>query len=179
MTELPAPVVLFLKNVLFTLVVPGTVGVAVPWWLGRRSAPDPLWPWSWHEWLAVPVLLTGGVVYAWCVWDFMSIGRGTPAPLDPPRRLVARGLYQFVRNPMYYGVLNVIVGWIVFFGSLDVLVYGVIVAGAFHLFVVFVEEPSLRRRFGVEYVFYCRVVHRWIPGKPRLDEPTATPGPER
>jgi len=161
---------LWLKNILFTLLVPGTVAVAVPWWLGRRLLADALWPFAWHQWLALPLLLTGAAIYAWCVSDFMMAGRGTPAPVDPPQRLVVRGLYQFVRNPMYYGVLNVIAGWIVFFGSVDVLVYGLIVAVAFHLFVRYVEEPMLLRRFGVRYVFYCRAVHRWKPGRPRLDE---------
>lgn len=165
--------VLFLKNLLFTLIVPGTVGVIVPWWLGRRVALDEFWPWQWHQWCALPLMLCGALIYSWCVWDFMTAGRGTPAPLDPPRRLVVRGLYQFVRNPMYYGVLNVIAGWVVFFGSLDVLVYGILVAGALHAFVVWVEEPALLKRFGVEYVFYCRVVRRWLPGRPQFDEPDA------
>lgn len=167
-----ALMVLWLKNVLFTLVVPGTVGVLVPWWLGRRATAnaDAGWPWSWSQWLALPLFLTGAAIYGWCVWDFMMAGRGTPAPVDPPRRLVVRGLYRFVRNPMYYGVLNVITGWVVFFGSRDVLVYGAIVATAFHAFVCLVEEPSLRRRFGEEYERYCRRVHRWIPRRPATFE---------
>jgi protein-S-isoprenylcysteine O-methyltransferase Ste14 len=158
---------LWLKNLLFTVIVPGTVGVYLPWWLGSRSALDP--PWQWHHWLALPLLLVGAAVYGWCLWDFMMSGRGTPAPIDPPRRLVVRGLYRFVRNPMYYGVLNLIAGWIVFFGSSDVAVYAVVVAVGFHLFVRFVEEPALRARFGDEYVRYCAAVHRWIPGRPALD----------
>src|SRR5690606_22414622 len=96
-------------------------------------------------------------------------GRGTPAPLDPPRRLVVRGLYHVVRNPMYYGVLNAIAGWIVFFGSLGVAIYGLGVAAAFHIFVVRVEEPTLRRQYGADYDAYCRSVNRWLPARPRFD----------
>jgi protein-S-isoprenylcysteine O-methyltransferase Ste14 len=158
--------ILWLKNLTFTLLVPGTVGGWVPWWLGQRDSDAAPWPWSWHSWLALPLFLVGVSVYAWCLWDFMSAGRGTPAPMDPPRRLVVRGLYRWVRNPMYYGVLNVIAGWAVFCGSRDLFIYGAIVAAGFHVFVYFVEEPSLRRRFGAEYEQYCRTVRRWIPGRP-------------
>jgi protein-S-isoprenylcysteine O-methyltransferase Ste14 len=167
--------VLWLKNIAFTLLVPGVVGVLVPWWLGRRTLAGSLWPWDWNQWVALPLLLTGVLVYGWCLWDFIHVGQGTPAPWDAPRRLVARGLYQFVRNPMYYGVLNVIAGWVVFFASLDVAVYALLVGVGFHLFVRFVEEPALAQRFGVEYAFYCRAVNRWLPGKPRLEASEKAP----
>jgi protein-S-isoprenylcysteine O-methyltransferase Ste14 len=162
---------LWLKNIVFTLIVPGTVGGWLPWWLGARSTPAV--DWTWHHWLAFPFLLTGAAIYGWCLWDFMKTGRGTPAPIDPPQNLVVRGLYRFVRNPMYYGVLNAITGWIVFFGSVDVLIYGVIVAIAFDLFVRYVEEPGLRDRFGEDYERYCAAVRRWLPGKPYLPSRTS------
>jgi protein-S-isoprenylcysteine O-methyltransferase Ste14 len=164
---------LWLKNILFTLLVPGTVGGVVPYWLGRRSTAGAIWPWAWPQWLALPLFMVGVAIYGWCLWDFMMAGRGTPALIDPPRQLVVRGLYRFVRNPMYYGVLNVITGWVVFFGAIDVLVYAAIVGAGFHCFVRLVEEPALRRRFGDDYEGYCRSVHRWMPGRPRASNPSA------
>ena len=112
---------------------------------------------------ALPALACGCAAYLWCLWDFAAFGRGTPAPLDAPKRLVARGLYRYVRNPMYVGVLLVIAGWALLFRSPRVLGYGAAVALFFHLFVVAVEEPTLRGKFGRSYEQYCREVGRWVP----------------
>jgi protein-S-isoprenylcysteine O-methyltransferase Ste14 len=157
---------LLLKNLLFTVLVPGTVGGWLPWWLGSRTRPDIATTWRWHHGLALPLFLIGVAIYAWCLWDFMSAGRGTPAPIDPPRRLVVRGLYRYVRNPMYVGVLSAIAGWAAWFAARDVIIYGAFVGVGFDLFVRFVEEPGLRARFGEDYTRYCAAVRRWIPGKP-------------
>lgn len=100
---------------------------------------------------ALFLLAIGGAIYFRCVWDFARIGRGTPAPIDAPKVWVVRGLYQYVRNPIYIGVLLIVLGLTVYFASFGVLVYGVCLALGFHLFVIFVEEPSLRRRFGESY----------------------------
>jgi protein-S-isoprenylcysteine O-methyltransferase Ste14 len=154
-------VLLFLKNLLFTVLVPGTVAVFIPYRLITRGlVPVAQWP---RLILAAPVFLLGAAIYFWCLWDFATAGRGTPAPIDPPTALVVRGLYRYVRNPMYLGVLSIIAGWVLLFGSLPVLEYGIGVALLFHLFVVLVEEPLLRRRFGASYDAYCRAVRRWIP----------------
>jgi protein-S-isoprenylcysteine O-methyltransferase Ste14 len=153
--------VLLLKNLVFTLLVPGTVAVWLPWTIldatGAGAAPAPA------RAAAFVAFALGASVYAWCVFDFASFGRGTPAPIDAPRRLVARGLYRFVRNPMYVGVLLVIAGWVLRSGSAALLLYGAGVALAFHLFVVLYEEPVLRRSFGGEYEAYCSRVGRWLP----------------
>ena len=154
---------LFLKNLLFTALVPGTVAVFLPYWIVARSR-ETLHVEPVRTLLAAPFIVLGAAMYFWCLWDFAVAGRGTPAPIDPPRQLVVRGLYRYVRNPMYVGVLFVIAGWAVLFGSGAVLRYGVAVAVAFQLFVVLVEEPLLRRRFGKAYEAYCRVVPRWVPG---------------
>ena len=111
-------------------------------------------------------IVVGAGIYLWCVWDFATFGRGTPAPIDAPKRLVVRGLYRYLRNPMYVGVLTVIIGWCVFFGLSVLFAYFVAVAAMFHLFVLFYEEPTLHRRFGSEYDNYCRSVHRWLPRRP-------------
>jgi len=83
--------------------------------------------------------------------------------LDAPKQLVARGLYRFVRNPMYVGVLLAIFGQALWFGSVPTLWYGLATALVFHLFVVFYEEPALLRQFGDSYAQYLRTVPRWMP----------------
>ena len=114
---------LLLKNLLFTLIVPGTVGVYVPLFVaqGEPAATGAVLL------LAVILLAIGGAIYAWCVWDFATFGRGTPAPIDAPKHLVVRGLYRYTRNPMYVGVLTVLLGWAVLFQATTVLLYAICV----------------------------------------------------
>ena len=157
---------LFLKNLVFTILVPGTVAVVIPYRIVSQaphgSVFEPL-----RLVCAAPAFLIGAPMYFWCLWDFAVVGRGTPAPIDPPRQLIVRGLYRYVRNPIYLGVLLVIVGWAVASGSRRVFVYGIAVALLFHAFVFLVEEPLLRRRFGSAYEAYCGTVRRWLPGRPK------------
>ena len=149
---------LFLKNLLFTVLVPGTVAVYLP-----RAIVDGASPASrWALVAALPVWAIGAAIYAWCVWDFATFGRGTPAPIDAPKRLVVRGLYRRTRNPMYVGVLTVISGWVALYRTGALAAYAVLVATAFHLFVVHHEEPHLRRLFGDEYDVYRARVGRWL-----------------
>jgi len=145
------------KNLLFTAIVPGSVGAYVPLIIARHRQPS-----GFIFGVAVLLFATGGAIYAWCIFDFASFGRGTPFPLDPPKIFVKRGLYRYSRNPMYVGVLTVIGGWAVFYRSIPVSIYGLLVALSFHCFVVFFEEPRLRKRFGPEYELYCREVPRWL-----------------
>lgn len=150
---------LLLKNLLFTALVPGTVAVAVPLWLaaGRRPACGAAAA------FALAAFAFGGALYAWCVWDFARFGRGTPAPIDAPRRLVVRGPYRVVRNPMYVAVLAVLAGQALWWRSGTIAAYGAAVAVAFALFVRLYEEPQLRRHFGADYEAYKMRVGRWLP----------------
>jgi len=143
---------------MFTLIVPGTVGVYLPLLLSRHRIVGS------GASLAAAVLLfaVGGAIYSWCVFDFATFGRGTPFPLDAPTKLVRRGLYRYTRNPMYVGVLCVIFGWASLFRSETVAIYGAIVALCFYSFVVFGEEPALRKRFGTDYEQYCLEVPRFL-----------------
>jgi protein-S-isoprenylcysteine O-methyltransferase Ste14 len=151
--------VLLLKNLLFTFVVPGTVAVYVPLSLaGDRAIDSGLWPI-----VAWPLLVLGCAIYAWCVWDFASFGRGTPAPIDAPSRLVVRGLYRYSRNPMYVGVLSVILGQAALFEAPRILLWGLGVGLCFQLFVLLYEEPHLTRVFGPSYREYRTRVGRWLP----------------
>lgn len=149
---------LLLKNLLFTVLVPGTVAVYVPLLLasGRSVASGPVLV------VGVAVLGLGAAIYAWCLWDFAVTGRGTPAPIDAPKQLVVRGLYRYSRNPMYVGVLTVIVGWTLLFLNPVLALYALVVATAFHLVVVFYEEPRLAAEFGGQYDEYRGSVPRWL-----------------
>jgi len=109
------------------------------------------------------ITAAGAVIALWCVFTFAFVGRGTPAPFDPPRRLVIRGPYRFVRNPMYIGAILALLGAALFYGSLSILIYAAVFFLATHLFVVFYEETTLRRTFGSDYEAYCRQVNRWWP----------------
>jgi protein-S-isoprenylcysteine O-methyltransferase Ste14 len=160
-------VLLLLKNILFTVLVPGTVAVYIPLRIAARPAAAPLDDWRAWQITAILPLLLGAAIYFWCLWDFATSGGGTPAPIDAPKRLVVRGLYRYVRNPMYLGVLLVIAGWAVFFRSWQILLYGAVVWMFFHLFVLSVEEPMLGRKFGETYLGYSKDVRRWLPGAGR------------
>src|SRR5947209_15879774 len=105
----------------------------------------------------------GTAIALWCVLTFVFIGKGTPAPFDPPRKLVIRGPYRFVRNPMYIGAGMTLAGAALFYQSLSILIYACLFLLITHLFVVFYGEPTLRRTFGDEYEAYFRRVRRWWP----------------
>ena len=151
--------ILLFKNLLFTLIVPGTVAVYVP----LRIAQDRPFATGPAFGAGCLLLVVGASIYAWCVWDFATFGRGTPAPIDAPKKLVVRGLYRYIRNPMYKGVLTVILAWAVLFGAFELMLYALVVGTCFQLFIVFYEEPHLRAEFGSEYEGYCRRVARWLP----------------
>jgi protein-S-isoprenylcysteine O-methyltransferase Ste14 len=156
-------VLLLLKNLLFTVFVPGTVAVYIPLRIVTNRFGSHATDWGPWQVTALLPLSIGAAIYFWCLRDFAMRGRGTPAPIDAPKQLVVRGLYQYVRNPMYIGVLLVIVGWGMFFQSWRILTYAGAVGICFHLFVVLIEEPVLREKFREEYISYCGEVRRWVP----------------
>ena len=160
---------LLLKNVVFTILVPGTVAVFVPYRILGSSGQLQLSGIGLLRYLGLVPILLGGATYLSCVWGFAHIGRGTPAPIDPPKKLVVSGPYRFTRNPMYVAVLCVVFGEAVLFASGRLLAYGVLILTAFHAFVVLYEEPTLRRQFGSSYKAYCSRVPRWF-FLTRLDE---------
>jgi len=152
---------LLLKNLLFTLVVPGTVAVYLPVFIARRASA--LFRLDIASTLGLILIAAGVAGYLWCLWAFTTVGLGTPAPVDAPKRLVAQGPYRYVRNPMYVAVVMTIVGWSLVFLLPFLLLYAAAVAAALHLLVVFYEEPVLLRRFGDSYEEYCNLVNRWVP----------------
>jgi protein-S-isoprenylcysteine O-methyltransferase Ste14 len=134
----------------------------LPPWLGFRVDLAGVAPW---RWIAVVPSVLGFAVAMRCIWDFGRTGHGTPVPIAPPTRLVVAGFYRYVRNPMYLGFL---VGWVglwVVFGRANraAIIGSCAVALGVDLFVMFYEEPHLRKIFGAQYEEYCRNVRRWMP----------------
>ena len=146
------------KTLLFTVFVPGTVGLYLPQSLKNSGNKLPFG----LPWLAIALFVCGAAIYLWCAWDFVSKGLGTPAPMDAPQVLVITGPYQFTRNPMYVGVFGAIESQAVYYGARHIAVYGCIMLMIAYLFVVLYEEPHLRKAFGAQYEEYCRRVPRWL-----------------
>jgi protein-S-isoprenylcysteine O-methyltransferase Ste14 len=152
-----------LKTLIFTVVLPGAATIYIPYWLLLSpSAPAPL-PFGIFRYFGLLPMLLGAAIYFRCAWDFTFAGKGTPAPIDPPKELVVRGLYKYVRNPMYVGVLTLLIGEALFFASWQLFIYAAVIFLLFNLFVIFYEEPALRQKFGASYHRYCETVPRWIP----------------
>jgi len=122
--------------------------------------------WSVPEGAEIPgivLLLIGGIIALACILIFVARGRGTPAPFDPPREFVAAGPYRYARNPMYIGGLCLLAGLGLYERSISILLMTLALFALVHLFVVFYEEPTLRKKFGSSYEDYYREVRRWIP----------------
>ncbi len=130
-------------------------------WSGMARPVD----WGPLQWFGVAVTGGGAAVVLWCVLTFAVVGRGTPAPFDPPRRLIVSGPYRFVRNPMYIGAASVLAGAALFYRSLALFGFVLVFLLITHLFVVLYEEPTLHRTFADEYGAYCRRVRRWLPSR--------------
>jgi protein-S-isoprenylcysteine O-methyltransferase Ste14 len=146
---------LFWQAIFAFLALPGIVAFIVPV-LVLRPAHDA------SHWIGVIPVAIGTLLLLWCVRDFYVAGRGTLAPWTPPKRLVAVGLYRFSRNPMYIAVITVLIGWAVMFQTVALVVYAVAVTIAFHLRVVFAEEPWLARTHGTQWEEYRSRVPRWL-----------------
>ncbi len=158
------------RSLAWALLLPGLFAGYLPWrYFGlAQVALSPQRP---LDVLGVLVIATGTVLLVTCIWEFARSGRGTLAPVDPPRELVVRGLYRYVRNPMYLSVTMIVLGELLLTRSRPLLVYWAVWFLAVNLFVMGYEEPALRRRFGVAYEDYCRRVGRWLPS-PSLSPPS-------
>ena len=133
----------------------------MPYWVVGRS---PRLDWHGAGAAGFVLVVAGVALYLMCAfWGFALRGKGTPAPIDPPKKLVMEGPYRIVRNPMYWSVLFVMLGEALVFRSLPLAEIGCVFFACTALFVMVYEEPSLRVKFGAEYEEYCRRVPRWIP----------------
>ena len=152
-----------LGSAFFLVVAPGTVAGLVPWWISSWEFHTPFLHFAPFRWIGLVLIVAALPVLLDSFARFALKGLGTPAPIFPTKHLVVSGLYRYVRNPMYLAVAGVILGQGLLFGDMRVLGYGLAVWLAFHLFVLFYEEPTLRRSFGTEYETFCANVRRWVP----------------
>ena len=149
-----------------TVVVPAVLA-----WSGAETS-----PWSPLALLGFLPIAAGLALFIWTVRLFATEGEGTLAPWDPTSKLVVRGPYRHVRNPMITGVLAILLGEAAVLGMPSLLVWAAIFLAANALWMPLVEEPGLRRRFGPAYEDYAAHVPRWLPRLRAWDPPTAAAG---
>lgn len=154
---------LLLRNLLFTILQPGVVGVLVPYLLLRNSG-ETFFPAEWTvlHFTGAVLMIVGASVLLRCILRFVTEGKGTISPIDPTKKLIIKGLYKYSRNPMYVGMMILLAGEAIFWRSLHLAIYAVVIFVAFNLFVILHEEPRLRRVFGEEYEEYFQNVRRWL-----------------
>ena len=137
--------------------------VALPSWiLGRVGVGVSTMPRALQV-LGLLLGIAGVGIAVGCILTFVLRGKGTPAPFDPPRRLVVSGPYRYVRNPMYLGAGLALLGAAVFYGSPALALYFAGFLLLCHLLVRWYEEPILRQSFGTDYDAYCAETPRWLP----------------
>ena len=157
---------LTIRNLAAIALFPGIVAVYIPYrLLDGAAVPGPA-EWSISQYAAVMVATIGAGILFKCIWSFAFVGRGTLAPYDETRVLIVVGLYRFVRNPMYVGVMLILLAQSLFFWSTILLSYTGICFVVANILVIGYEENRLRQKYGDEYRKYCEHVARWIPGKP-------------
>jgi protein-S-isoprenylcysteine O-methyltransferase Ste14 len=108
-------------------------------------------------------MMIGSAIGLLCIVTLFIKGDGTPAPFDAPKKFVASGPYRFVRNPMYLGGLTIFIGLGFYKNSISILLFSVLWILSANLFIIYFEEPTLRKRFGIIYDHYCNTVKRWVP----------------
>jgi len=153
--------VLAFRSILFVFLIPGTVAGYIPFLILQSSVNQFRPGMSISGSLAAGLIVLGASVLLRCVWDFFTAGRGTLAPFDPPRYLVVRGLYRFTRNPMYNGVMLLLMGEAWLFRSIALWKYAALVFVLFNAMVMAYEEPTLESQFGESFRMYKRAVPRW------------------
>jgi protein-S-isoprenylcysteine O-methyltransferase Ste14 len=154
---------LYIKNIIFFILQPGLVVGLIPYLLIRnRLSPILSDRFSLLDYFGLVLILLGLLIAIYCVYRFIIDGLGTLSPVHRTKALVVKGLYKYSRNPMYVGMLLVLIGEFLITKSVHLLAYTIVVGLAFHLFVIFVEEPRLTRDFKTEYLDYMNRVRRWF-----------------
>ncbi len=153
---------LALRSITWALLLPGVVAFYIPWrYFGldhlHTSPRDP------GHYVGVALFTSGIALLVACIWEFARRGRGTLSPVDPPKELVVQGLYRYVRNPMYLSVSLILIGEYLLTRRWPLLAWWSVFFALVNLFVIWYEEPFLRRQFGESYVTYTRNVGRWLP----------------
>ena len=152
-----------IASTVFFAIAPAVVAGVIPWWLTKWQFRDASTLWAPVRVAAAVVVVAAFGVLVSAFLRFVVEGRGTPAPVAPTEHLVVGGLYRYVRNPMYLAVIAAIVGQAIVLWQVTLLWYAAVVGLAFVSFVKLYEEPTLARRYGVEYDDYRRRVPGWMP----------------
>ncbi|MGA3032936.1 MAG: isoprenylcysteine carboxylmethyltransferase family protein [Terracidiphilus sp.] len=152
-----------LGTAIFFALAPGTVVVLIPWWITHWHAPAHFHGLTLLRFIGAVIIASGAAIIVDSFARFAWQGLGTPAPLYPTRHLVVKGFYRFVRNPMYVSLLLILIGQALLFADTRLLIYALGAWLASHLFVLFYEEPRLRRSFPEDYARFATHVPRWIP----------------
>ena len=152
-----------LGALLFFFLAPGTVAGLLPWWISHGRLQPPLFDQSGFRVLGAILIAAGLAPLLESFARFAWKGLGTPAPVFPTRHLIVSGFYRYVRNPMYLGVVVIVLGEAFLLGNAQLFTYAALVWFGFFLFVMLYEEPVLRAKFGEEYEVFCRNVPRWLP----------------
>jgi protein-S-isoprenylcysteine O-methyltransferase Ste14 len=154
---------LFIRNLIYTILQPGVIAGLIPYLVLSDNAKEVLdQPLELYQYVGGLIFVAGLIIMLICIGSFATQGKGTLSPADPTQELVVEGLYTYSRNPMYVGVALMLIGESMFFVSIVLWVYAICVVSTFHLFILYFEEPRLKRDFGEKYVSYCRRVKRWI-----------------
>ena len=153
---------LTLRSLLWTILFPGFFAGFLPWQYFGVSEVRMDWTNGLHV-VGLILVGSGAALLIACIVEFARRGRGTLSPVDPPKELVVHGLYRYVRNPMYLSVSAIVLGEVMLTKSMPLFVYWVVWFACANLFVMWYEEPYLRRQFGESYARYSREVGRWIP----------------
>lgn len=154
---------LFLRNFLFTILQPGVVAGLIPYFILKNK-------WeiiiendiNWYNYIGIFITFIGLLIVFYCIFDFAIKGKGTLSPADKTKQLVISGFYKYSRNPIYVGVVLILIGETFFFISIELAIYTFIVFVGFHFFVIFVEEPRLKKDFKEQYTQYIHNINRWF-----------------
>ena len=152
-----------LGSLVFFVIAPGAVALYLPWLISRGEMQPAFFGLGGIRLAGTVLVLLGLVPLLNSFVRFAFEGLGTQAPIAPPQRLVVTGFYRRVRNPIYVGLVAIILGEALLLGEVRLLCYAVVVWLSFHLVVLGYEEPTLRRSFGDDYNRYSENVPRWLP----------------
>ena len=154
---------LLLRNLFFTILQPGMVAGFIPYWIIRHELDLILErPLRIFQYIAILLFATGFIITIICILRFAFEGKGTLSPADETKQLVIGGLYRYSRNPMYVGVMSMLIAEAMFTSSQDLWIYAAVIFACFHTFILIHEEPRLRRDFKDSYTQYCQRVRRWV-----------------
>lgn len=154
---------LFFRNLFFIIIHPGLVVGLIPYWIVEHKLNENFsYPFQWFQFLGPLLFLIELTIMLNCIFNFAVEGRGTLSPADPTKKLVISGLYRFSGNPMYLGVIIILLGETIFFQSILLLWYMIFIFLVFNLFILLIEEPRLSKDFGKEHQKYRVRVRMWL-----------------